>query len=103
MNTNLDATGHSQTSQEREVERALRPKGFDSFAGQQQVLDNICRCRQAARRAAGSCASAWASGSWKDHVVAYYSQRTGGEYQDDLRAGAGQAGRFGRDADFVGG
>ena len=41
MNTNLDATGHSQTSQEREVERALRPKGFDSFAGQQQVLDNL--------------------------------------------------------------
>ena len=41
MNANLDATGHSQTTQEREVERALRPKGFDSFAGQQQVLDNL--------------------------------------------------------------
>ena len=41
MNANLDATGHSQTTQEREVERALRPKGFVSFAGQQQVLDNL--------------------------------------------------------------
>ena len=41
MNANLDATGHSQTTQEREVERALRPKGFDSFAGKQQVLDNL--------------------------------------------------------------
>ena len=41
MNTNLDATGHSQTVQEREVERALRPKGFNSFAGQKQVLDNL--------------------------------------------------------------
>ena len=41
MNNNLDATGHSQSAQEREVERALRPKGFDSFAGQQQVLDNL--------------------------------------------------------------
>ena len=41
MNTNLDATGHSQTQQEREVERALRPKGFNSFAGQKQVLDNL--------------------------------------------------------------
>ena len=41
MNTNLDATGHSQTVQEREVERALRPKGFNSFAGQKHVLDNL--------------------------------------------------------------
>ena len=41
MNNNLDATGHSQSPQEREVERALRPKGFDSFAGQQQVIDNL--------------------------------------------------------------
>lgn len=41
MNDNLDATGHSQSASEREVERALRPKGFDSFAGQQQVLDNL--------------------------------------------------------------
>lgn len=41
MNNNLDATGHSQSAQEREVERALRPKGFDAFAGQQQVLDNL--------------------------------------------------------------
>ena len=40
MNANLDATGRSQSAQEREVERALRPKGFDSFAGQQQVINN---------------------------------------------------------------
>lgn len=41
MNSNLDATGGSQTPREREIERALRPQGFDSFAGQQQVLDNL--------------------------------------------------------------
>ena len=41
MNANLDATGRSQSAQEREVERALRPKGFDSFASQQQVIDNL--------------------------------------------------------------
>ncbi|MCR5424381.1 MAG: Holliday junction branch migration DNA helicase RuvB [Bacteroidales bacterium] len=41
MNSNLDATGSSQTAREREIERALRPHGFDSFAGQQQVLDNL--------------------------------------------------------------
>ena len=41
MNSNLDATGKSQTVREREMERALRPQGFDAFAGQQQVLDNL--------------------------------------------------------------
>ena len=41
MNDNLDATGRSQSAKEREAERALRPKGFDAFAGQQQVLDNL--------------------------------------------------------------
>lgn len=41
MNSNLDATGNSQSAREREMERALRPKGFDAFAGQQQVLDNL--------------------------------------------------------------
>lgn len=41
MNSNLDATGKSQSVRERETERALRPQGFDAFAGQQQVLDNL--------------------------------------------------------------
>ncbi|MCR5821399.1 MAG: Holliday junction branch migration DNA helicase RuvB [Bacteroidales bacterium] len=41
MNENLDATGRSQSAREREVERALRPQGFASFAGQQQVVDNL--------------------------------------------------------------
>ena len=41
MNANLDPTGNSQSAREREVERALRPKAFESFAGQQQVLDNL--------------------------------------------------------------
>lgn len=41
MNSNLDATGMSQSMQEREVERALRPSGFDAFAGQAQVVENL--------------------------------------------------------------
>ena len=41
MNDNLDATGMSQSAMEREVERALRPTGFDSFAGQDQVVENL--------------------------------------------------------------
>lgn len=41
MNSNLDPTGNNQSAKEREVERALRPSGFDAFAGQQQVLENL--------------------------------------------------------------
>ncbi len=49
MNSNLDATGKSQSSKEREVERALRPSHFDSFAGQQQIIDNLKIFVQAAK------------------------------------------------------
>lgn len=41
MNDNLDPAGLHLSASDREIERALRPKGFDSFAGQQQVLDNL--------------------------------------------------------------
>ncbi len=41
MNENLDATGGSQSAMEREVERALRPTGFDAFAGQTQTVENL--------------------------------------------------------------
>ncbi len=41
MNDNLDANPQRLSASDREIERALRPKGFDSFAGQQQVLDNL--------------------------------------------------------------
>ncbi len=49
MNSNLDATGKSQSNKEREVERALRPSHFDSFAGQQQIIDNLKIFVQAAK------------------------------------------------------
>ncbi len=49
MNSNLDATGKSQSNKEREVERALRPSHFDSFAGQQQIIDNLKVFVQAAK------------------------------------------------------
>ena len=49
MNDNLDPTGRSQSAREREVEKALRPKAFDNFAGQQQVLDNLRIYVQAAK------------------------------------------------------
>ncbi|MBR0073665.1 MAG: AAA family ATPase, partial [Bacteroidales bacterium] len=49
MNSNLDASGKSQSNKEREVERALRPSHFDSFAGQQQIIDNLKVFVQAAK------------------------------------------------------
>ena len=72
MNSNLDATGRGQTQQEREVERALRPKGFDSFAGQQNVLDNL--------RVFVGAAKQRASRIGQDHPLVYYCQRAGCEY-----------------------
>ncbi|MBR6899465.1 MAG: AAA family ATPase, partial [Bacteroidales bacterium] len=39
MNDNL--AGNNISAKEKEIERALRPSGFDSFAGQQQVVENL--------------------------------------------------------------
>ncbi|HBB48915.1 MAG TPA: Holliday junction branch migration DNA helicase RuvB [Flavobacteriaceae bacterium] len=41
MNENLDATGAHFGKEEFDIERALRPKGFDDFAGQEAVLENL--------------------------------------------------------------
>jgi len=41
MNENLDATGAHFQKEEFDIERALRPKGFDDFAGQDAVLENL--------------------------------------------------------------
>ena len=41
MNDNLDATGAHFEKEEFDIERALRPRGFDDFAGQEAVLENL--------------------------------------------------------------
>lgn len=41
MNEHLDATGENFSSEELDIERALRPLTFDDFAGQQAVIDNL--------------------------------------------------------------
>lgn len=41
MNENLDPSGEHFSSEEMDIERALRPLEFDDFAGQDQVLDNL--------------------------------------------------------------
>jgi holliday junction DNA helicase RuvB len=50
MNTNLDATGKHLTNGEKEVEKALRPAHFNSFAGQEQVVENLKVFVMAARQ-----------------------------------------------------
>lgn len=41
MNENLDAYGSSMSKIEKEIEKALRPDAFSSFAGQEQVVANL--------------------------------------------------------------
>jgi len=41
MNENLDASGESFSSEEHDIERALRPLSFSDFAGQESILENL--------------------------------------------------------------
>ena len=41
MNENLDPTGDSFSSEEKDIERALRPLSFNDFAGQEKILENL--------------------------------------------------------------
>lgn len=50
MNENLDPTGNHFTSEENDIDRALRPLSFDDFAGQDQVLENLKIFVQAANQ-----------------------------------------------------
>jgi holliday junction DNA helicase RuvB len=50
MNPNLDATTDNQTSTDKEIERALRPKALLDFAGQPKIVDNLKIFIAAAKR-----------------------------------------------------
>ena len=41
QNPNLDPTDDQYTSEERQVERALRPKALDEFRGQAKIVENL--------------------------------------------------------------
>lgn len=41
MNEHLNPTSDNFSSEERDIERALRPLSFDDFSGQDQVLENL--------------------------------------------------------------
>ena len=50
MNSNLDPTGEQFTAAEKEIDKVLRPQGFDDFTGQQGVIDNLTVFVAAARQ-----------------------------------------------------
>ncbi len=52
MNENLDAYGTDLTHAEKEIEKVLRPDAFGSFAGQDQVVENLRIFVQAAAQRA---------------------------------------------------
>ena len=41
MNENLDPTGNQSSSEDQEIDKALRPLSFDDFAGQETILENL--------------------------------------------------------------
>ena len=41
MNENLDPTGSHLSSEDQEIDKALRPLSFDDFAGQETILENL--------------------------------------------------------------
>ncbi len=41
QNPNLDPTGETMTSDEQQVEKALRPKDLKEFSGQAKIVDNL--------------------------------------------------------------
>jgi Holliday junction DNA helicase RuvB len=50
MNPHLDPTQEHLPEPDREMDRALRPKGFEEFTGQRQVVDNLSVFVAAARQ-----------------------------------------------------
>ena len=48
MNDNLNPNKESYSSQDIDIEKALRPLSFDDFSGQEQVLENLIVFVQAA-------------------------------------------------------
>ncbi len=49
MNPNLDPSEAHFSSEEKQFEKALRPKGLDDFSGQQKIVDNLSVFIQAAK------------------------------------------------------
>ncbi len=49
MNTNLDPSTDALTSEDKQIEKALRPKSLDDFSGQPKIVENLQVFIQAAK------------------------------------------------------
>ena len=49
-NPNLDPTSGQLTTAEKEIDKVLRPQGFEDFTGQQKIVDNLKVFVEAARQ-----------------------------------------------------
>jgi holliday junction DNA helicase RuvB len=49
-NPNLDPTGSTLSTAEKEIDKVLRPQGFEDFTGQQSVISNLHVFVEAARK-----------------------------------------------------
>ena len=59
MNEHLDPSGSHLTSEEQDIDRALRPLRFDDFMGQPLVLDNLQVFVQAANQRQDAKGQKW--------------------------------------------
>ena len=50
QNSNLDPSKENLSAPEKEIEKVLRPAGFDDFSGQQKVVDNLRVFVEAAKK-----------------------------------------------------
>lgn len=50
QNSNLDPSKENLSTPEKEIEKVLRPAGFDDFSGQQKVVDNLRVFVEAAKK-----------------------------------------------------
>jgi holliday junction DNA helicase RuvB len=50
MNENLNPTGENLSPAEQEIEKVLRPAGFNDFAGQENIIENLKIFVQAAKQ-----------------------------------------------------
>ncbi|RMG81537.1 MAG: Holliday junction branch migration DNA helicase RuvB, partial [Bacteroidetes bacterium] len=41
MNENLDPTGQHFSASDKEIEKVLRPRTFDDFTGQEEIIENL--------------------------------------------------------------
>lgn len=88
----------SQSKQEEQLERALRPKTLQDYIGQDKAKAQLAIFIQAAKNRGEALDHTLLFGPWfgENHIGKYYRQRIGREFAPNLWACAGTRGRFSR-------